>query len=112
MYTKCLWFGNSHEIPVRPQTLSESESACLYVDRDIRHVLIVGPWVLASIKGLNIGYTILISILHWVLALIQSKMATVGLDIKDIKGPEDYKNYYHTDGLGDIWVDGKGHPIE
>ena len=39
-------------------------------------------------------------------------MATVGLDIKDIKGPEDDKNYYHTDGLGDIWVDGKGHPIE
>ena len=39
-------------------------------------------------------------------------MATVGLDIKDIKGPEDYKNYYHTNGLGDIWVDGKGHPIE
>ena len=39
-------------------------------------------------------------------------MTTVGLDIKDIKGPEDYKNYYHADGLGDIWVDGKGHPIE
>ena len=39
-------------------------------------------------------------------------MATVGLDIKDIKGPEDYKNYYCTDGLGDIWVDGKGHSIE
>ena len=39
-------------------------------------------------------------------------MATVSLGIKYIKGSEDYKNYYHTDGLGDIWVDGKGHPIE
>ena len=39
-------------------------------------------------------------------------MATVDLDIKDIKGPEDYMSYYHTDGLGDIWVDGKGHPTE
>ena len=36
-------------------------------------------------------------------------MATVGLNIK---GPEDYKNYYYTDSLGDIWVDGKGHHIE
>ena len=36
----------------------------------------------------------------------------MGLDIKDIKGPEDNKNYYHTDNLGEIWVDGKGHPIE
>ena len=43
---------------------------------------------------------------------MQSKMATVSLDIKDMKGPENYKNYYHTDGLGDIWVDGKGHRIE
>ena len=23
-----------------------------------------------------------------------------------------HKNYYHNDGIGDIWVDGKGHPIE
>ena len=38
-------------------------------------------------------------------------MATVGLDIKYINVPEDYKNYYCTDGLGDIWVDGKGHAI-
>ena len=35
------WCGNSCEIPARLQTLFESESACLYVDRDIRHILIV-----------------------------------------------------------------------
>ena len=39
-------------------------------------------------------------------------MATMGLDIAGIKGPEDYKNYYHTNSLEDTWVDGKGHPIE
>ena len=39
-------------------------------------------------------------------------MATVGLGIKDIKGSEDYKHYYHTDSSGNIWVDGKGLPIE
>ena len=39
-------------------------------------------------------------------------MATAGLDIKDIKGPEDYKNYYHSDSLEYIWVDVKGHPID
>ena len=38
-------------------------------------------------------------------------MVIVDLDIKDIKGPEDYKNCYHTDNLRDIWIDGKGHPI-
>ena len=36
-----LWCDNSCEIPARTQTLSESESACLFVDIDIRHVLIV-----------------------------------------------------------------------
>ena len=24
-----------------------------------------------------------------------------------IKGPEDYKLFYHTDGEGNIWFDGK-----
>ena len=43
-----LWCGNFYEIPARHQTLSESASACLYVDRDIWHVLIVGLW--------NLGY--------------------------------------------------------
>ena len=44
--------------------------------------------------------------------MISFKLATVGLGIKDIKGPEDYKHYYHTDGSGNIWVDVKGLPIE
>ena len=29
----------------------------------------------------------------------------------DIKGPEDYKLYFHTSREGNIWLDGKGKPI-
>ena len=28
-----------------------------------------------------------------------------------IKGPEDYKLFYHTDGVGNIWINGKRNPI-
>ena len=28
-----------------------------------------------------------------------------------IKGPEDYKLFFHTDGEGNIWLDGKRNPI-
>ena len=28
-----------------------------------------------------------------------------------IKGPEDYKLFYHIDGEGNIWLDGKRNPI-
>ena len=29
----------------------------------------------------------------------------------DIKGPEDYKLYFHTSMEGNVWLDGKGKPI-
>ena len=29
----------------------------------------------------------------------------------DIKGPEDYKLYFHTSREGNVWLDGKGKPI-
>ena len=29
-----------------------------------------------------------------------------------VRGPTNYQTYYHTDEAGDIWVDGKGNPIE
>ena len=29
----------------------------------------------------------------------------------DIKGPEDYKLYFHTSMKGNVWLDGKGEPI-
>ena len=29
----------------------------------------------------------------------------------DIKGPEDYKLYFHTSREGNAWLDGKGKPI-
>ena len=29
----------------------------------------------------------------------------------DIKGPKDYKLYFHTSMEGNVWLDGKGIPI-
>ena len=29
----------------------------------------------------------------------------------DIKGPEDYKLYFHTSREGNVWLDGKGKPV-
>ena len=33
------------------------------------------------------------------------------MSIADIKGPKDYAKFYHTNSAGDIWLDGKNHPI-